>query len=83
MLLLVSCERSKLTSANHSPTLERLETPPNPSIVIPFSRDKDFVERGTILDLIYEKFTGPGSRAALVGLGGAGYVDSSPYYTDN
>ncbi|KAF7942882.1 uncharacterized protein EAE97_006336 [Botrytis byssoidea] len=60
------------TNFHHHAPPERLETPPNPSIVIPFSRDKDFVERGTILDLIYEKFTGPGSRAALVGLGGAG-----------
>ncbi|KAM0146777.1 hypothetical protein ACHAQE_010588 [Botrytis cinerea] len=72
MLLLVSCERSMLTSAKKSSTLERLETPPNPAALIPFSRDKDFVERGTILDQIYEKFTASGSRTVLVGLGGAG-----------
>ncbi|KAI1565478.1 hypothetical protein PtrEW13061_011916, partial [Pyrenophora tritici-repentis] len=29
---------------------ERPETPPHPSIVIPFARDDDFVERGTILE---------------------------------
>jgi hypothetical protein len=40
---------SELTSANDGPALERPETPPNPSVVIPFSRDIDFVERG-ILD---------------------------------
>ena len=74
MLLLVSCERSTLTSAKKSSTLERLETPPNPAALIPFSRDKDFVERGTILDQIYEKFTASGSRTVLVGLGGAGYA---------
>ncbi|TGO25601.1 hypothetical protein BPAE_0076g00020 [Botrytis paeoniae] len=54
--------------------VKRLETPPNPSIVISFSRDKDFVERGTILDLIYEKFTGSGSRTAFIGLSGTGFL---------
>jgi hypothetical protein len=57
---------------------ERVETPPSPSIVIPFSRDADFIDRvtavdqGTLLDQINQKHTRPGSRAALVGLGGAG-----------
>ncbi|ESZ92324.1 hypothetical protein SBOR_7273 [Sclerotinia borealis F-4128] len=51
---------------------ERLETPPNPSVVIPFSCGSDFVERGAILDQIYEKFTASGSRTALVGLSGVG-----------
>lgn len=58
--------------------IERQETPPSPSIVIPFSRDADFVDRvtavdqGTLLDQINQKRSRPGSRAALVGLGGAG-----------
>ncbi|KAH8595376.1 P-loop containing nucleoside triphosphate hydrolase protein [Bisporella sp. PMI_857] len=47
------------------------ETPPNPSIVIPFSRDTDFVHRG-ILDQIHQKCAVLGSRTALVGLGGVG-----------
>jgi hypothetical protein len=51
---------------------ERPETPPNPSVVIPFSRDTDFVERGTILDQIHQKCVVSGSRTALVGLGGVG-----------
>ncbi|KAH8701324.1 hypothetical protein GQ44DRAFT_753515 [Phaeosphaeriaceae sp. PMI808] len=51
---------------------ERLETPPPPSIVIPFARDADFVERGTILDQVHQRCAAPGSRAALVGLGGVG-----------
>ncbi|OBT39371.1 hypothetical protein VE00_10239 [Pseudogymnoascus sp. WSF 3629] len=51
---------------------ERLETPPNPSIVIPFSRDTDFVERGVLLDQINQKCAVLGSRIALVGLGGVG-----------
>jgi hypothetical protein len=54
-----------------SPT-ERPETPRKPSAVIPFSRDIDFVERGTILDHIHRTCIAPGSRAALVGLGGVG-----------
>ncbi|EMR84639.1 putative tpr domain protein [Botrytis cinerea BcDW1] len=60
------------TNFYHNASPERLETPPNPAALIPFSRDKDFVERGTILDQIYEKFTASGSRTVLVGLGGAG-----------
>lgn len=54
------------------PTAERPEPPPNPSIVIPFSRDKDFVERESILDQIHQKCAVLGSRTALVGLGGVG-----------
>jgi hypothetical protein len=66
------CKGSKLTGANDSPTLERPETPPNPSVVIPFSRDTDFVERGVILDQIDQKCAVLGSWTALVGLGGVG-----------
>ncbi|KAH7418770.1 hypothetical protein BKA64DRAFT_208003 [Cadophora sp. MPI-SDFR-AT-0126] len=55
---------------HHAPP-ERPETPPNPSIVIPFSRDTDFVER-QILDRIHQKCAVLGSRAAVVGLGGVG-----------
>jgi len=51
---------------------ERPETPPVPSAVIPFSRDRDFVEPGTILKQIDQKCVVPGSRTALVGLGGVG-----------
>ncbi|KAF2675928.1 hypothetical protein K458DRAFT_352596 [Lentithecium fluviatile CBS 122367] len=51
---------------------ERPETPPRPSAVIPFPRDADFVERGTILDEIHQRCAIAGSRAALVGLGGVG-----------
>ncbi|PMD66895.1 uncharacterized protein K444DRAFT_639073 [Hyaloscypha bicolor E] len=57
---------------------ERPETLPNPLIVIPFSRDTDFVERG-ILDQIYQKCTVLGSRIALVGLGGIGFRDIANY----
>ncbi|PSN58703.1 hypothetical protein BS50DRAFT_509944, partial [Corynespora cassiicola Philippines] len=50
----------------------RPETPPSPSAVLPFPRDRDFVERGTILDQVHQKCAVPGSWAALVGLGGVG-----------
>ncbi|KAF2016700.1 hypothetical protein BU24DRAFT_441689 [Aaosphaeria arxii CBS 175.79] len=51
---------------------ERRETPPEPSIVIPFARDADFVDRGTLLDEICERCAQPNARIALVGLGGVG-----------
>ncbi|KAH8723891.1 hypothetical protein GQ44DRAFT_773477 [Phaeosphaeriaceae sp. PMI808] len=60
-----------VNTAFHLPP-ERLETPPRPSIVIPFARDADFVERGTTLDQVYQRCAAPGSRTALVGLGGVG-----------
>jgi len=48
------------------------ETPPCPSCVVPFSRDPDFVGRGVLLSQIDHRFAVPGSRAALIGLGGVG-----------
>ncbi|RDW68062.1 hypothetical protein BP6252_09458 [Coleophoma cylindrospora] len=51
---------------------ERPETPPNPSAVIPFDRDTDFVEQGSILEQIHQKCAVLGYRTALVGLGGVG-----------
>ena len=53
-------------------SLERPETPPQPSCFVPFRRDPDFVDRGTLLDQICERCSGPASRVALVGLGGVG-----------
>ncbi|KAF2873795.1 hypothetical protein BDV95DRAFT_605272 [Massariosphaeria phaeospora] len=52
--------------------IERPETPPNPSAIIPIGRDPDFIEPGTILEQIDQKCAAPGSRTALVGLGGVG-----------
>jgi hypothetical protein len=40
--------------------------------VIPFERDGDFVERGTILEDLQKKCAAPDSWTALVGLGGVG-----------
>jgi hypothetical protein len=46
---------------------ELKQTPPDPSARIPFGRDADFVERGTILRQLDEKCGVPGSRTAPVG----------------
>ncbi|ORY66127.1 P-loop containing nucleoside triphosphate hydrolase protein [Pseudomassariella vexata] len=43
-----------------------------PSAVIPFNRDEDFVEQGILLHQVHQKCARPGSRTALVGLGGIG-----------
>ncbi|OAG04125.1 uncharacterized protein CC84DRAFT_1207310 [Paraphaeosphaeria sporulosa] len=51
---------------------QRPETPPQPSCFVPFRRDADFVDRGTLLDQIRERCAAPASRVALVGLGGVG-----------
>ncbi|CAG8898829.1 unnamed protein product [Penicillium egyptiacum] len=51
---------------------ERPQTPPPPLSTVPFRRDPDFVDRGSLLDQIYEKGTTPGAWIALVGLGGVG-----------
>ncbi|KAF2030278.1 hypothetical protein EK21DRAFT_100501 [Setomelanomma holmii] len=51
---------------------QRPETPPPPSIVIPFARNADFVERGTLLEQVRQRCAASGSRVALVGLGGVG-----------
>ena len=47
-------------------------TPPCPLSTIPFKRDPDFVDRGTLVDQLYVKCALPASRTALVGLGGVG-----------
>ncbi|KAF2105249.1 P-loop containing nucleoside triphosphate hydrolase protein [Lophiotrema nucula] len=43
-----------------------------PSCAVPFRRDLDFIDRGTLLDELQEKRSAPASRVALVGLGGVG-----------
>ncbi|KAL8364594.1 hypothetical protein RB595_003740 [Gaeumannomyces hyphopodioides] len=51
---------------------ERPETPPQPFATIPFPRDRDFVDRGDILDQLRQRCFEPAGRVALVGLGGIG-----------
>ncbi|OCL03965.1 hypothetical protein AOQ84DRAFT_226702 [Glonium stellatum] len=50
----------------------RPERPPKPTTTIPFRRDPDFVGRGLILSLIYERCSVPGARITLTELGGVG-----------
>ncbi|KAJ5192536.1 Tetratricopeptide-like helical [Penicillium cf. viridicatum] len=51
---------------------ERLETSTKPLSTVPFAQDEEFVSRGVLLRQIREKSLIPGSRIALVGLGGVG-----------
>jgi hypothetical protein len=51
-----------------------------PFSTVPFSRDPDFVDRPDILAWIHEKCVRPAARAALVGLGGVGYVKRSLFF---
>ncbi|KAF2689002.1 hypothetical protein K458DRAFT_329058 [Lentithecium fluviatile CBS 122367] len=51
---------------------ERPDTPPCPSVVIPFGCDADFVKRRELFDRLQTTCAVPGSRTALVGLGGVG-----------
>ncbi|KAJ4367082.1 hypothetical protein N0V83_007612 [Neocucurbitaria cava] len=60
---------TQVTNHNYS---GRPETPPSPSIYIPFRRDHDFVDRGTLLDQVHQKCSLLAARVALVGLGGVG-----------
>jgi hypothetical protein len=52
--------------------LDRPETPPQPSCFVPFRRDLDFVDRGTLLDQLRERCAAPAACVALVGLGRVG-----------
>jgi hypothetical protein len=61
-----------LASANEYPREERPETPPSPASTVPFRRDRDFVERGALVDQINQKCVVLGSWTALIGLGGVG-----------
>ncbi|CAI7622755.1 unnamed protein product [Penicillium pancosmium] len=54
------------------PSSERLDPRPEPLSTVPFPHDPDFVSRDALLDQIHEKALIPGSRIALVGLGGVG-----------
>ena len=49
---------------------------PHPTHNIPFRRDPDFVDRGTLISQIFQKLACPTGRAGLIGLGGVGYVAS-------
>lgn len=65
-------ERDKVTVVTNRRVPVRPETPPSPLSTVPFQRHRDFVKRITLLNRIHEKSSVPGSRIALVGLGGVG-----------
>ncbi|CAG8910138.1 unnamed protein product [Penicillium egyptiacum] len=69
--LQVGDNHGSITAEFHLP-LVRPETPPSPLSTVPFARNPDFVTRDTLLHQIHEKSSVPGSRIALVGLGGVG-----------
>ncbi|OAP63772.1 hypothetical protein AYL99_02999 [Fonsecaea erecta] len=46
--------------------------PATAPFIIPFRRDEDFVESGTLCEQIDKRYSEPGSRTALVGPGGVG-----------
>jgi hypothetical protein len=48
---------------------------PKPFSTVPFAPDPGFVNRPEFLAWIHDKCAGPGARAALVGLGGVGFVN--------
>ena len=50
----------------------RPETPPSPRAMIPFRRDKDFVQHGTVLDDVARMCEDEAARVALVGISGVG-----------
>lgn len=54
--------------------IEPQEPTPGPLSTVPFPRDPDFVDRGTLLDDIHIISSSLASRAALVGIGGVGSV---------
>ena len=45
-----------------------------PFSTVPFGRDPNFVDRPEILAWIRNTCNGPATRAALVGIGGVGYI---------
>lgn len=49
---------------------------PTPRFICPFGKDVDFIERSVLADLLVLR--GPGSRHAIVGAGGIGYVHNHP-----
>lgn len=57
------------------PNAENTARPREPFSTVPFAPDPDFVDRPEVLAWVRDKCARPGARAALVGLGGVGYVD--------
>jgi hypothetical protein len=67
-------KHERVTENQEGLPAERFETPPSPTILIPFSRDREFVKRQSLLDQVSKICGRLGSWTALVGLGGVGYA---------
>lgn len=52
--------------------LQCVEIQSEPLSNVPFPRDRDFVERGDLLEQVESRLEQPDARVALVGLGGIG-----------
>ncbi|KFA80243.1 hypothetical protein S40288_04572 [Stachybotrys chartarum IBT 40288] len=65
-VVLVFSSRTALTPS------ERAETPPQPFASIPFCPDRDFIDRGDLLDQVDRICSESPRRVALVGMGGVG-----------
>ena len=57
-----------MIGANDGSTPKQPETPSDPSAVILFARDRDFVEQEKLLDQIYKKYAVSDFQIALVDL---------------
>jgi hypothetical protein len=62
------------THADDISTPKAHNLPQDPSAIIPFARDRDFIQRGDTLAYLHHACDAPDSRIALVGLGGVGQV---------
>jgi hypothetical protein len=51
---------------------EEPQMPPKSLSTVPFRRDRDFVDHGSLLDQIDEKYLAPGAHIVITGLGGVG-----------
>jgi hypothetical protein len=64
----------RLTQHTHLTLRTNSQMPLLPASTVPFLRDPDFVDRPEIMAWIRDKCADSAARAALVGLGGVGYV---------
>jgi hypothetical protein len=69
--LQVTTPRSAKTNLSDNVN-EAPEGRPQPLIMIPFGRDPDFVDPGSLIDRVHGLSCEPSARLALVGLGGVG-----------
>ncbi|GAB1192763.1 hypothetical protein APSETT444_001959 [Aspergillus pseudonomiae] len=59
-------------SMNIGPPAEGPEQKPQPIAMIPFGRDPDFVDPGSLVDRVHKLSSRPSARLALIGFGGVG-----------